>query len=413
MDQPAPDSLAAEPPRHQVLYDGRGGAVGSLALRNILLTLITLGIYRFWAKTRMRRYFWSHVHFMGEAFEYTGTGRELFFGFLIVLAFFLVLGGIYTVLPLLVLTDDPYGPLELKGAALLIFAFLYNYAVWRARRYRLSRSQWRGIRGALTGSGWRYAAIAFGFYFLRVLSLGLLFPWTRLRLHKILMNDSWFGDRRFSFDGDARKLLGHWLLACIPILIFAAVALFIGLFYLPFVMAGVKPPPPPQDIQNIIAFLPILLTVGIPLTVILYIRYRVREFRYFMACTAYEGLRFESGLRTGPVLGRYILFGVLIGVAYFIISTVILFGMLGFVGFSTNAHPNPVAIYGPTVVLIVLILPVLSILRYVIIVHGLAGRICNSLAVIGTADFDAIAQSAQAMPARGEGLAEMLDIGAI
>ena len=64
-------------------YDGRAGEVGKIALSNSLLGLVTLGIYRFWAKTRLRRYLWSHVSMEGDRFEYTGRGIELFIGFLI------------------------------------------------------------------------------------------------------------------------------------------------------------------------------------------------------------------------------------------------------------------------------------------------------------------------------------------
>jgi Bacterial protein of unknown function (DUF898) len=39
--------------------------------------LITLGIYRFWATTRVRRWFWSKVTIDGERLEYSGTGFEL------------------------------------------------------------------------------------------------------------------------------------------------------------------------------------------------------------------------------------------------------------------------------------------------------------------------------------------------
>ena len=44
-----------------VRYDGRTGEIFGLSLRVGFLTLITLGIYRFWATTRVRRWFWSRI----------------------------------------------------------------------------------------------------------------------------------------------------------------------------------------------------------------------------------------------------------------------------------------------------------------------------------------------------------------
>jgi uncharacterized membrane protein YjgN (DUF898 family) len=56
-----------------------------LALINGLLSLITLGIYRFWGKTKIRKYLWSSAEIDGDRFEYIGTGREKFLGFLVAL----------------------------------------------------------------------------------------------------------------------------------------------------------------------------------------------------------------------------------------------------------------------------------------------------------------------------------------
>ena len=54
-----------------------------MLFRFAFLTIITLGIYRFWAKTKLRRYLWSVVEYDGDRFEYHGTAKELFLGFLI------------------------------------------------------------------------------------------------------------------------------------------------------------------------------------------------------------------------------------------------------------------------------------------------------------------------------------------
>src|SRR6185503_3238115 len=83
------DSLqsAGEPIRLE--YVPRPG-LGRLAIVNFLLNLVTLTIYRFWAKTNVRRHIWSCVHINGQPLEYTGRGIELFLGFLIVLGLFVL-----------------------------------------------------------------------------------------------------------------------------------------------------------------------------------------------------------------------------------------------------------------------------------------------------------------------------------
>jgi uncharacterized membrane protein YjgN (DUF898 family) len=139
----------------RVDYVPRPGLLG-LTLLNLLINILTLTIYRFWAKTNVRRHIWSCVHINGEALEYTGRGSELFKGALIVFLVF--------VLPALVLViyvRTAFGPehpalVLIQLIIFLIVFILWGMAVYRARRYQLSRTLWRGIRGALVGSSWSY-----------------------------------------------------------------------------------------------------------------------------------------------------------------------------------------------------------------------------------------------------------------
>ncbi len=57
-----------------------------LNLRGALLLMVTLGIYRFWLTTDIRRFLWSNTVLAGETLEYTGTARELLIGFLFAIA---------------------------------------------------------------------------------------------------------------------------------------------------------------------------------------------------------------------------------------------------------------------------------------------------------------------------------------
>ena len=57
-----------------------------LTLVNLLLNIVTLTIYRFWARTNVRKHIWACVHINGQPLEYTGKGIELFKGALIVFA---------------------------------------------------------------------------------------------------------------------------------------------------------------------------------------------------------------------------------------------------------------------------------------------------------------------------------------
>src|SRR5215510_789955 len=77
-------------PVQKLEYDGGLGALYWIFIKNFLLIIITLTIYRFWGKTNLRRYAWSHTTLQGQRFEYTGRGGELFIGFLIVVGLYVV-----------------------------------------------------------------------------------------------------------------------------------------------------------------------------------------------------------------------------------------------------------------------------------------------------------------------------------
>ena len=78
----------------EITYDGTGGQIARIALRNALFNLLTLGIHRFWAKTRLRRHIWANAAFDGDRLEYTGRPVELLLGFLVAFVVLAVFFGV-------------------------------------------------------------------------------------------------------------------------------------------------------------------------------------------------------------------------------------------------------------------------------------------------------------------------------
>src|SRR6266436_1368994 len=150
-----------------VLFSGNRGEFFRLVTRGAGLELITVGFYRFWLATDIRRHLWSNTHIDGDSAEYTGRGRELLIGFLIALA---ILVPIYLAYFLVGLEAERYK--AFASIPLFLFFYLFGqFAIYRARRYRLTRTVWRwwlsGIRfgdvrlestmrrGALIGLYWK------------------------------------------------------------------------------------------------------------------------------------------------------------------------------------------------------------------------------------------------------------------
>jgi uncharacterized membrane protein YjgN (DUF898 family) len=203
-------------------FVGRGKAFWRLPSCGAVLLMFTLGIYRFWLTTDVRRYLWSNTELSGESFEYMGTAYELLLGFLIAIA---LLVPFYAALFLLTLA--PNNIWSLLG--LLILILLGQYAFYRARRYRLTRTIYRGVRFHQTGSAILYSVCAVLWWALIILSAGLAYPFAQAQLERFKMRHTFFGNLPGRFESSGWHLLVRglplWALTVVPSAIGAVAAL--------------------------------------------------------------------------------------------------------------------------------------------------------------------------------------------
>jgi uncharacterized membrane protein YjgN (DUF898 family) len=195
-------------------FEGNWREFAPIAFSNILLTFATLGFYRFWATTRERRYLWSQTRFIDDRLEWTGTGLELFFGFLIALALF--------GLPLLILQLVLQGLIFQNMAAIafvmivfiyVLFFYLAGVAVFRGLRYKLSRTYWHGIHGGTDQGGWLYGWSYIWKSVAAYICMALLFPWSMTSLWKERWESMTFGPHRFESNPEWGSLMGRYIVA--------------------------------------------------------------------------------------------------------------------------------------------------------------------------------------------------------
>jgi uncharacterized membrane protein YjgN (DUF898 family) len=194
-------------------FHGSGGTLLGIHVVNVLLILVTLGVYYFWAKTRVRRYVFSESQFDGDRFAYHGIGKELLLGFLRAFLVFLL-----PIIALSVIRDWLDVAAQVKAAAgslipLLLYLFFIPLALVGARRYRLSRTSWRGIRFSFRGKAWRFILIFIKGSLLTGLTFGLYYPFFLTERQAFLVSHSYFGNERFEFNGRGRDLFANYLLA--------------------------------------------------------------------------------------------------------------------------------------------------------------------------------------------------------
>ncbi|SEM16134.1 Uncharacterized membrane protein YjgN, DUF898 family [Syntrophus gentianae] len=197
---------------YRFCFQGNGGTLFGIQIVNFLLIIVTLGVYYFWAKTRVRSYTWSQVDFCGDRFAYHGTGKEVLIGWLKAALF---LGIPFLALKKIPIITGMSEPVIIAGAlasSLLVMIFI-PVATVGARRYRLSRTSLRGIRFSFRGKWQEFAKIFFGCLPWMLLTLGFYRPYFEIRCQDFLIEKGYFGNKKFSFYGEGKDLLGSYVIA--------------------------------------------------------------------------------------------------------------------------------------------------------------------------------------------------------
>lgn len=380
-------------------YRGTRGELFPLAIVTALLTLLTLGIYRFWAKTRIRKYLWSSVLGDGDAFEYTGTGLEKFLGFLIAIVVLALYLGVVQMLLFFAGLNFSFNP-ETREGLMALNALIYVnilavlplifYAMYRARRYQLSRTRWRGVRFGMEKGAWGYAFRAIGYYLLSFLSLGLLLPLASFKLEKYMADRSWFGDARFEQGGHWARLYG------------AMKHIFIGLAIM-FLGTGAS-----VGLQSGgLAFL--AFVVGFVWLMVGGVYYRVHAMRYFWGHRTLGGdVFFDAEPRTGEIIKIWMVGSILIS----IFAAVLIFILGGVITTLFALGPDVLIAAGLLgVVSYVATLVVIGAMTLIFITQPTLAHYVTTFTLQNKLALDAIGQRAAAEGVDAEGFADALDVG--
>ena len=209
--------------KESVLFFGTGGEYFRIWIVNILLTVLTLGVYSAWAKVRRMQYFARNTRLAGASFDYHGTPIAILKGRLIAVTLF---GGYYA------------AALLSPVAGLIAFVALVAVMPWlivRGLRFRFHNTSYRSLRFRFSGS----TADAYKTFLLyplgAVFTLGLLGPMVHHRIKRYLHGNAAFGRTPFTFDAPVGGFYRVYLaaLGVLLLMIAGAAALIV-----PLVMAS-------------------------------------------------------------------------------------------------------------------------------------------------------------------------------
>lgn len=365
------------PPPMPVAFSGSRGEFFHLVKRGATLEFVTLGFYRFWLLTDIRRHLWSNTLVDGDAAEYTGRGKELLIGFLVALA---ILVPIYLGYFLIGLEAEHYQ--AFASIPLIAFFYLFGqFAIYRARRYRLTRTVWRGVRFWMSGSGWIYALRASLWGLLSAVTLGLALPWRTAALERYKMRHSYYGDLQGSFEGRGWEFFkrGWWLWLLAPVAL-----------------------------------------VVYPLAPFIYGAFKAVEWRWWLSGIRFGGVRIESSLPRSALIGLYwkvigwiVVLGLVFS-AYLGLAAALVASMSGepFAEFFTSQE------FSKSIPLLVLaglgylaFALAMNVVIRVYLMRDLWVRVLGSVNVSGLEAAADVAARGDMANALGEGFADGLDVG--
>jgi len=312
----APHDAAATAPTARgarLVFTGTGAEYFRIWIVNLLLTIVTLGIYSAWAKVRKMQYFYRNTQLDGSGFDYHGRPVAILKGRILAV----VLVGAYQI------AMRTLGPLALVAIVGLIAGL--PWLLTQSYRFRLHNSSYRGLRfrfhgpvsqaylifglpmlaalvpGALAAAGGigdprhpdkRFFIIVAGLY----LVLMILWPYLHFCLKRWQHGHAQFGQARARFDATAWDFYALYLVAGLMMLgigVFGAIliALFAGASSIPGAFRGV----PSGIFVSMLAFYCAAIAVGTLLSA------WIQNMAW--SSTRLESIAISSDLRGGRLIG--------------------------------------------------------------------------------------------------------------
>jgi uncharacterized membrane protein YjgN (DUF898 family) len=405
-------------------FVGDRKAYWRLLIRGAALLAVTLGIYRFWFATDVRRFLWAHTEIAGVTLEYTGTPYELLTGFLIAVAVLLPLNALLFVLAL----TPPIGELASLFAFPLL-VLLGQFAIYRARRYRLTRSVYRGLRCHQTGSALRYAARAILWWTLIILTLGLAYPFAQASLERFKLGNTYYGDLGGSFAGSGLRLLLRgftmWLLVIGPLIGALAFAIS-AVEWRSLIQAAAGANDAGSFVNQLETTFPGIypaivasmtaVTASAVMAAVLFPAFQAMMMRWWLSGLRFGSLAVRSRLRMRDIYGAYLRF-LLYGFLFLMLAAIV--GSITLVVFGTfavdhvSAEVTEIAGAIGAVASYVVVMLGFSTIYQGTVRLALWQRAVETTELDGAAVLDHVKAAGAASSAVGEGLADALNVGGI
>ena len=185
-----PEAIAGDPVQYEFDFTGTGSEYFRIWIVNLLLSIITLGIYSAWAKVRTNQYMYRSLKLGGSGFDYHGRPVAILKGRIIAAALIIGLN-----------VSQRYSPIAYL-VLLIFFMAVLPWLITRSLAFRMRNSSWRGIRFSFRAGAATAAKIMYGYGFITGITSGIAYPLQYRMMKKFAFENTWFGTSKISFNAE-------------------------------------------------------------------------------------------------------------------------------------------------------------------------------------------------------------------
>ncbi len=190
---PGVNAQTTKPTLHSFEFRGDGWEYFKIWIVNVVLTILTLGIYSAWAKVRNSRYFYSNTYVAGSNFRYLAEPLTILKGRLIAIAAFIVYSVVAQLFPVV--------GIILAIALMLAIPFFINQSL--AFNHRMSA--YKNIQFRFHGEYGEAFMVFIVWPLIGLITLGILYPLVFKKTHEYMVRNSAYGTTNFEFEADSKN----------------------------------------------------------------------------------------------------------------------------------------------------------------------------------------------------------------
>jgi len=172
----------------QFVFKGNAKEWFGIWIVNLLLSIVTLGIYSAWAKVRTKKYFYNNTFADDRNFDYHATGKQILIGRLIVIGAVILFQIIVSLAPVV--------------GGLLVLAMLvgFPWLLVRSIAFNARMTSFSNVRFGFTGGVGKAFLVYLLYPFLTALTLYTTFPILDRAMKRYSINNHKLGGASFNIE---------------------------------------------------------------------------------------------------------------------------------------------------------------------------------------------------------------------